>query len=108
MTAGEFFSVAKQSFKEWGEDRAPNEAAALAYYAMISVPALMLLIQWLLGQVVSDQVQEQVLDFVQQSVRGGGNCSGPDMGGGRTGRRGAGRRPRIVTRSRSRGRGSAK
>ena len=73
MTAGEFFSVAKQSFKEWAEDRAPNEAAALAYYAMISVPALLLLIQWLLGQVVSDQVQEQVLDFVQQSVRGGGS-----------------------------------
>ena len=73
MKAGEFFSVAKQSFKEWGEDRAPNEAAALAYYAMISVPALLLLIQWLLGQVVSDQVQEQVLDFVQQSVRGGGS-----------------------------------
>lgn len=72
MKANEFFSVTKQSVQEWLEDRAPNEAAALAYYAMISVPAMLLLIQWLLGRVVGDQVQEQVIDFIQQAVRGGG------------------------------------
>lgn len=72
MTASELFSVAKQSLKEWAEDRAPNEAAALSYYAMISVPALLLLIQWVLGRVVGEQVQEQVINFVQQSVSGGG------------------------------------
>lgn len=72
MKAKEFFSVAKQSVQEWLEDRAPNEAAALAYYAMISVPAMLLLIQWLLGRVVSEQVQQQVINFIQQAVRGGG------------------------------------
>lgn len=73
MKAKEFFSVAKQSIQEWSEDRASNEAAALAYYAMISVPAMLLLIQWVLGRVVGEQVQEQVISFVQQAVRGGGS-----------------------------------
>lgn len=72
MKAKEFFSVAKQSIQEWLEDRAPNEAAALAYYAMISVPAMLLLIQWILGRVVGDQVQQQVINFIQEAVRGGG------------------------------------
>lgn len=73
MKAKDLFSVAKESFQEWTEDRAPNEAAALAYYALLSVPALLLLIQWVLGQVVSEQVQEQVINFVAQSVRGQGS-----------------------------------
>lgn len=72
MKASEFFSVAKQSVQEWLEDRAPNEAAALAYYAMISVPAMLLLIQWILGRVVGDQVQQQVINFIQDAVSGGG------------------------------------
>lgn len=72
MKAKEFFSLAKQSVQEWAEDRASNEAAALAYYAMISVPAMLLLIQWVLGRVVGDQVQQQVINFIQQTVRGGG------------------------------------
>lgn len=72
MDAKTIFSIAKQSFQEWVEDRAPNEAAALAYYTMLSVPALLLLIQWLLGQVVSEQVQGQVIDFIVQAVRGQG------------------------------------
>jgi membrane protein len=73
MKAKDLFSVAKESFQEWSEDRAPNEAAALAYYTMLSVPALLLLIQWVLGQVVSEQVQEQVINFVAQSIRGQGS-----------------------------------
>ena len=92
MKATDLLSVAVQSVKEWAEDRAPTEAAALAYYAMLSVPALLLLIQWLLGRVVSDQVQGQVINFVQQAVRGGGreaitamieNADRPGSQGGR-------------------------
>lgn len=72
MKARDLFSVAKQSFQEWFEDRAPHEAAALAYYTLLSVPAMLLLIQWLLGHVVSQAVQGEVIDFVQQSIRGQG------------------------------------
>jgi membrane protein len=91
MNLKQFPSLAKDSFQEWLEDRAPNEAAALAYYTMLSVPALLLLIQWLLGQVVSEQVQEQVITLVQQSIRGQGsqaitalieNADQPGSGGG--------------------------
>jgi len=73
MKARDLLSIAKQSFQEWSEDRAPNEAASLAYYTLLSVPALLLLIQWLLGQVVSQQVQERVISFVVESVRGQGS-----------------------------------
>ena len=91
MKSSDLVSVTKQSFQEWLEDRAPNEAAALAYYTMISVPALLLLIQWILGQVVSEQVQAQAIDFVEKAVRGGGgdalaaiieNADSPGSGGG--------------------------
>lgn len=90
MKAKDLVSIARQSFEEWVEDKAPKEAAALAYYTLLSVPALLLLIQWILGQVVSEQVQAQVIQFVQQAVRGGGseaitamieNADGPGEGG---------------------------
>lgn len=90
MKAKDLFSVTKQSFQEWLEDRATNEAAALAYYTLLSVPALLLLIQWILGQVVSSQVQQRVLDFIVHAVRGGGqdaltalikNANQPGSGG---------------------------
>jgi membrane protein len=72
VTAKDLVSLAKQSFDEWMEDQAPKEAAALAYYTLLSAPALLLFIQWILGQVVSEQVQSDVIAFVQGSVRGGG------------------------------------
>lgn len=72
MKAKDTLSIAKQSFQEWTEDRAPNEAAALAYYTLLSVPALLLLIQWVLGRVVGSDAQTRVIDFVQQAVRGSG------------------------------------
>jgi membrane protein len=90
VKAKDLVSIARQSFEEWVEDKAPKEAAALAYYTLLSVPALLLLIQWILGQVVSEQVQAQVIQFVQQAVRGGGseaitamieNADGPGEGG---------------------------
>lgn len=72
MKASDLFSVARQTVLEWFEDRAPNEAAALAYYTLLSVPALILLLQWLLGQVVSQQIQQQVIDLIVQAVHGPG------------------------------------
>ena len=45
MKAKDLVSIARQSFEEWVEDKAPKEAAALAYYTLLSVPALLLLIQ---------------------------------------------------------------
>lgn len=90
MNVKQFLLLAKDSFQEWLEDRATNEAAALAYYTMLSVPALLLLIQWLLGQVVSKQVQEQVITLITQSIQGQGgeiitalikNANQPGSGG---------------------------
>lgn len=91
MKVKDLVSIAKESFQAWTEDRAPNEAAAIAYYTLLSVPALLLLIQWVLGQVVSNEAQAQVIDFVRQAVQGSGgeaitamieNADRPGSGGG--------------------------
>lgn len=72
MKVNDLVSIAKESFQRWSKDRAPTEAAALAYYTLLSVPAILLLIQWILGRVVSQEAQQRVIDFVRESVRGGG------------------------------------
>ena len=72
MKVNDLVSIAKESFQRWSKDRAPTEAAALAYYTLLSVPAILLLIQWILGRVVSQEAQEQVIEFVRESVQGGG------------------------------------
>lgn len=91
MKAKALFTITKKSFQEWSEDRAPNEAAALAYYTLLAVPAILLLIQWILGQVVSDRVQQQVIDLVLNAIQGRGseaitalieNADRPGSGGG--------------------------
>jgi membrane protein len=73
MTFRDLVAVVKQTFSEWLEDGAPKEAAAVAYYAMLSVPALILLIQWILGQVVSNQAQQSVVNFIAQNIQGQGS-----------------------------------
>jgi len=72
MKVNDLLSMAKESFQRWFKDRAPTEAAALAYYTLLSVPAILLLIQWVLGRVVSQEAQQRVIEFVRESVRGGG------------------------------------
>ena len=73
MKVNDLVSIAKESFQRWSKDRAPTEAAALAYYTLLSVPAILLLIQWILGRVVSQEAQQRVIQFVQESVQGGGS-----------------------------------
>jgi len=40
---GKFFEVAKQTFQEFGEDKAPRLGAALAYYTVFSIGPLLLI-----------------------------------------------------------------
>jgi membrane protein len=42
MRDSQFIRSAKQTFSEWLEDKAPQLAAALAYYAVISLAPLIL------------------------------------------------------------------
>jgi membrane protein len=67
MTAGDLISLTRRTFQEWGEDKATRLAAALAYYAVFSVPPLLLLILVVLGRVVGaeyteTEIQSRLLD----------------------------------------------
>lgn len=67
MTVRDLISLVKQTFTEWGEDKATRLAAALAYYAVFSVPPLLLLLLVVLGRLVGaefteNQIQSRLLD----------------------------------------------
>jgi len=72
MKTKALFLATRETFQKWLQDRAPNEAAALAYYTLLSVPALILLLQWFLGQVVNQQTQQRAINFIVQAVTGPG------------------------------------
>lgn len=55
MTAGEFFSLLKTTWKEFNEDEAPRLGAALAYYTALSLAPLLILMIALAGLVFGDE-----------------------------------------------------
>ncbi len=68
----EFFSIIKESFKEWNNDNAPMLAAALAYYTAFSVAPLLVITIAILGVVFNQaDVQAQILDQIESAVGAG-------------------------------------
>jgi membrane protein len=51
---GDVFSLVKQTFQEWLEDKAPQLGAALAYYTVFSLAPLVLLLLAIVGVVFRD------------------------------------------------------
>ncbi|MDT8305189.1 MAG: YihY/virulence factor BrkB family protein [Anaerolineae bacterium] len=58
MTARDLITLVKATFIEWGEDKATRLAAALAYYAVFSVPPLILLLLVVLGRLLGTEFTE--------------------------------------------------
>ena len=58
----------KQTFSEWSEDKAPRLGAALAYYAIFSIPPLILLVIAAVGMVykgdVTGAIQQQLASLI--------------------------------------------
>src|SRR5690349_5960877 len=64
-------SLLKSSFSDWNDDDAFSNAAAVSYYAIFSMPALLLLIIDALGFLLGKQnAQEKIMRFL-------GNTLGP-------------------------------
>ena len=51
---GTAFSLLKQTFQEWLQDKAPQLAAALAYYVVFSLAPLVLVLLAIVGVVFRD------------------------------------------------------
>ncbi|HHX43081.1 MAG TPA: YihY/virulence factor BrkB family protein [Chloroflexi bacterium] len=90
MRASDILSLAKATYKEWSDDKASRLAAAMAYYTVLSLAPLLIVIILIVGQVLGEQaaqnqivsqlsglVGEQAAEFIQQIVL---NASRPEGG----------------------------
>jgi membrane protein len=64
-----FWKLFSQTIKDWQKDKASQIAAALALYAVLSIPPLLVLATAIAGQFVEEQaVQQALLGQVRQSM----------------------------------------
>lgn len=54
-TTRDYFSIAKESWKDFSDDRCPRAAAALAYYTIFALPPLLVLVLSILGLIVDPE-----------------------------------------------------
>lgn len=63
----QYIDVLKQTVTEWQQDKASRLAAALAFYAILAIPPLLVLISALVGQFAgADTAQQAIVDQVGQ------------------------------------------
>lgn len=91
MRAGEVVSLFREAFKEWTDDKASRMSAAMAYYTVLSLAPLLIVIILIVGQVLGEEaaqnqivgqlgglVGQQAAEFIQQIVL---NARRPEGGG---------------------------
>lgn len=49
-----YWEVLRDSFNEWNDSNASRDAASIAYYAIFSMPGLLIIIIWIMGQIFGD------------------------------------------------------
>jgi membrane protein len=66
------FGLIKQTFSEWSDDKAPRLGAALAFYAIFSIPPLILLIVATVGFFykgdVAGAIQQQLSGLIGEAT----------------------------------------
>lgn len=50
-----FWEIAKESFSEWNASDASKDSASLAYYAIFSIPGLLIIIIWIAGNFFGEE-----------------------------------------------------
>jgi membrane protein len=75
LLLGNVFSLLKQTFQEWMQDKAPQLGAALAYYTVFSLAPLILVLLAIVGVIFRDdpvgawdRVTQQMSYFLDQSA----------------------------------------
>lgn len=70
MNFKKFFSLIKDTFKDWNEDKAPRLAAALAYYTVFSLAPLLVLVIAIAGFVLGSNgtIRGQLIGQVQSLI----------------------------------------
>ncbi len=73
MRSPEIVQLVKQTFAEWSEDKAPKMAAALAYFTVLSVAPMLVIILKVVAirygsQHAADQLHDQLLHLTDKNV----------------------------------------
>lgn len=72
-TAKFFWEVLKDTFTEWNNSSASKDSASLAYYAIFSIPGLLIIIIWVLGNFFGE---EAIRGQISTQISG---IMGPDV-----------------------------
>lgn len=65
-----FWEVLKQTFKEWSKSDAFRDAASLAYYAIFSIPGLLIIIIWIAGNFLGEEAIRGEISYQIQNIMG--------------------------------------
>jgi membrane protein len=69
FTFKDLFPLLKESYKEWNDDEPWRQSAVVAYYAIFSLPALLIIVVTLAGQIFGqDAVQGRIANEVSAAV----------------------------------------
>ncbi|MCS3871405.1 membrane protein [Chryseobacterium ginsenosidimutans] len=68
-----FWETLQDTFKEWNNSSASNDSASLAYYAIFSIPGLLIIIIWIAGYVFGEEairgeISNQISGIMGQDV----------------------------------------
>jgi len=64
-----FWEALKETFSEWNSSSASKDSASLAYYAIFSIPGLLIIIIWIAGyffgeEAIRGQISSQISEFM--------------------------------------------
>jgi len=68
-----FWETLKETFSEWNKSSASNDSASLAYYAIFSIPGLLIIIIWIAGyffgeEAIRGQISSQISGIMGKDV----------------------------------------
>lgn len=68
-----FWEVLRDTFTEWNDSSAMKDSASLAYYAIFSIPGLLIIIIWIAGnffgeEAIRGEISEQISGFMGTDV----------------------------------------
>ncbi|AQX09576.1 YihY/virulence factor BrkB family protein [Elizabethkingia ursingii] len=68
-----FWEVLRDTFTEWNDSSAMKDSASLAYYAIFSIPGLLIIIIWIAGnffgeEAIRGEISEQISGFMGKDV----------------------------------------
>ncbi len=68
-----FWETLRETFKEWNNSYASNDSASLAYYAIFSIPGLLIIIIWIAGyflgeEAIRGEISNQISGIMGQDV----------------------------------------